>query len=240
MTASSADFLSATYGGGMSIDAFAESLPLNATVVDVGAGLSNLGSEVAARRDDISWTNYDYNYGVPDGVNSLLDEVKSNAPRNVAYVTGDALDFPTYMTGSYDRVYSYNLVSHLLRIKQALGDKALQGMVELLTQDGELHVGPTNAKMATDSRWKTTQLHANASEAEFAEAEKLLTSPRLASMYYYASLSSGVGVYPAKRFSQEISGKLVLSDDGGQTIHKLLSPRGVALTTRLVSGLFHS
>lgn len=238
LTASSGEFLAGVYGDGATIDAFADSLPENARVIDVGAGLSTFGAEVAARRDDVQWTNYDINYNRTGHVSyEAVRRAVEAAPQNLRFVTGNVLTIPDDMRHAYDRAYSYNLVTHLLRIRRSLGGQALENIVGLLDEHGESKIGPTNAKMATSERWGAATLPADASEAQITAVRQQLTSPHLANWYYRASLSSGVGVYPSGRFAPGESG-LVLSDDGGETHHKLLSKRGLALTGRLASGLF--
>lgn len=77
---------------------------------------------------------------------------------------------------------SYNLVSHIIRIDRDLGRQALTGMGELLAEGGELVVGPTNAKMASNERWKTMSLSSDATFGDIAAAQRLLTSSNI----YYA------------------------------------------------------
>lgn len=240
MTASSADFLAQTYGNGSTIDEFASSLPENARIIDVGAGLSGFGAAVATRRADIRWTNLDYNYKPGVAQSELLNEARWAAPNNLDFVRGDILDLSPEQSGRYDRAYSYNVLTHLMRIDRKLGRQALSGLVTLLNVEGELMVGPTNSKMATDERWKATTLPAGATTEEIESTQKLLTSPRITNIYYNASQASGVGIYPAKRFGPATRGKVVLSDDGGQSQYEVFSKRGLLLGSRLAAGLFHS
>lgn len=236
MTASSVEFLAEMSGEGASVEEFAGRFPENARVIDVGAGLSNFGSHIAKLRHDIRWTNLDPHYENPGPQANLLASAKDNAPENVEFLAGNVFELDPSLLGQYDRVFSYNMISHMLRFDRNLGRTAINSMLGLLKPDGQLSVGPTNGKMATADRWKTVTLPANATEEDIAKAEKLLTSPRLAGRYYDASLVSGVGAYPKKRFNPDAGKGIVLSDDGGQTTHSLLSPRGLQLAARLAAG----
>lgn len=236
-TASSADYLAELYGQGSGIDEFAMALPQNAHIADVGAGLSDFGHQIAVRRPDISWANVDIHYEDSryHPQHELIEQAKATAPQNLSFVTASVLEMPDGLHGQ-DRVYSYNLVTHLQRIDRNLGRQALTGMLDLLNDGGRLMVGPTNAKMATSERWNATALSSNATAEEIREAQELLTTSRLASLYYNAADASGVSLFPARRFNAQ--GRIVVSDDGGQTVHGLMSRRGVSMTARLALGLF--
>lgn len=236
-TASSANYLAELYGQGSEIDEFARALPQNARIADVGAGLSDFGHQVTMRRPDISWTNIDIHYedSRDHPQQELIEQAKTTAPKNLGFVTASVLELPAELYNQ-DRVYSYNLVTHLQRIDHNLGRQALTGMVDMLNDGGQLMVGPTNAKMATSERWNATTLPANATAEEIADAQKLLTTSRLASLYYNAADASGVSLFPARRFNAQ--GGIVVSDDGGQTLYGLASKRGATMTARLALGLF--
>lgn len=238
MTASSADYLAGLYGQGASIDEFARSLPQDARVADIGAGLSDFGHQVATLRPDVSWTNVDLNYAEDrhHPQHELFRKAQDKAPENLHAVAASALALPAELRGQ-DIVCSYNLLTHFRRINFNLGHQALTSMVELLNDEGQLMVGPTNAKMATSERWNVTALSAGATPEEIAHALKLLTASRPARLYYNAADASGVSLFPARRFGDQ--GRLVVSDDGGQTRHTLASKQGVTMVARLALGLFH-
>lgn len=87
-----------------SVAKLAESLPANALVLDVGAGASPFGKEMAMLRPDVSWINFDYSYQDP----AILDEVTNDAPSNVKHVAGDATRLSEiYESESFDAVFSY-------------------------------------------------------------------------------------------------------------------------------------
>ncbi len=71
------EFLAKRYGFS-SIDELIDDIPKNATVIDVGAGMSLLGHAVAARRPDVTWFNVDPYYKKE---RALL--ARSDAPKNV-------------------------------------------------------------------------------------------------------------------------------------------------------------
>lgn len=236
ITASSADYLAGLYGHGTDIDEFAGALPRGARIADIGAGLSDFGHQVAVRRPDISWVNVDINYDANrrHPQREQIVQAQAAAPKNLEFVAASVLALPAELHGQ-DGVYSYNLVPHLLRIDRELGNQALTGMVELLNNEGQLMVGPTNAKMATSERWNVTALPADATSEEIAHALELLATSRSARLYYNAADASGVSLFPARRFDAQ--GRIVVSDDGGQTVHSLASKQGVTMAARLALGL---
>lgn len=60
----SAEMLACKHGS-EGVAQLAETLPQGARILDVGAGASPFGKEVAILRPDISWTNFDYSYQDP-------------------------------------------------------------------------------------------------------------------------------------------------------------------------------
>lgn len=228
MTGSSAEFLAQQYAGG-TIDEFADSLPPAAHAIDFAAGRSGFAAEVARRRTDTHWVNFDIQYDDPDKVVPL----QSVAPANVDFMAGDILAIPEALRGRFDRGYNY--ISHVLRADRELGRQAVQSMLGTLKPTGSLSIGPTNAKMTSSARWNTVQLSADASSQTIEDALDAMTSPRAAGRVYDAMAVSGVGIYPAGRFQPGRRG-LVLSNDSAETFHRLLSPRGLLLAGKLATG----
>lgn len=230
MTASSAEYLAQQYAD-LSVDEFVRSLPAEAYVVDFAAGGSDFGAQVARRLPNAHWVNFDIQYDNPDKV----DPLRAAAPTNLAFMTGDILAIPETLRGRYDRAFSYNYLPHVLRVDRELGRKAVRGMLGVLKPTGSLALGPTNAKMNSSARWNTVELAADASTEAIEDALDVMTAPRPAARVYDAMAISGVGIYPAGRFEPGKRG-LVLSSDGGETLHRPLSSKGLLLAGKLAVG----
>jgi hypothetical protein len=126
----------AKYYGFTSISAMADNLPENAVVMDFGAGASNLGNEIAERRPDIHWINFDLNYD-----RKTMRQIGKTAS-NVSYIRGDVLQASNLIRpNSADRVFSYGMVPHIELTDPALARQALVEMSQLLKDDGKLYVG---------------------------------------------------------------------------------------------------
>lgn len=117
----------------------AESLPQDAKVLDVGAGASPFGNEVAALRPDVTWVNFDYSYYDP----AILEDVTKGAPENVEYVAGDATKLTeVYEPESFDAVYSYWLLPHLSLDTPGPAVETAKAMYDVTKPGGTLSVGP--------------------------------------------------------------------------------------------------
>lgn len=241
MTASAAGFLAEVYGGpGTTIDDFAESLPADATVMDVGAGRSDLGLEVASRRPDVLWVNADIQYGFHDKVWPLIAVAEEACADKLQFTGRDVLTLPGDLAGRFDRVYSYNLTSHLLHIRRDLGRRAVDGMTGLLESDGALSIGPVHGRTrAGNEGRRAVELQASASEAEREAALDALTMSRLQGLVLDATNASGVSILPADRFRPGAEGHL-LFDHRDETYHRLLTSEGLRLAARLAAGFTQS
>jgi len=127
----------ARFHGAASAEEFAESLPSNIEVLDVGAGDSALGHDVAGRRPDIHWTNLDFSYHDPLALNRL----QSRAPQNLQFVAGDATRLQEqFEPGRFDTVLSYWLLPHL-----SVDDRwlTIEGMAYVAKTGGLISAGPT-------------------------------------------------------------------------------------------------
>ena len=133
-----AEHLANRYGFA-NLAALAESLPEGAEVLDVGAGASPLGREVARLRPDIHWTNLDTSYDDPH----MRDELLPGAPHNVSFVTGDAQQLGgLFPAGTFDRVFSFWLLPHLSLNDDTAAVAAAEHMFEAVKDGGELFIGP--------------------------------------------------------------------------------------------------
>lgn len=237
MTASTAEFLIQEYDQiGISVDDFAQTLPSQATIIDIAAGRSNFGVEIARRRDDITWINLDVKYDNHEDRTTL----QNVAPQNVLYLPGDALSLPSDLKQQFDRVYSYYFIPHLLRVRRDIGKHALTGMQALLKPSGELFVGPTNGpryEVSTPQKHHAVSLDADSSNEAIESVLDSLTPPRLRSLVLDAMDVSGVSTFSTQRLNgSEQSHLPLLFDHRTETYHKIMSKRGIALASRLALG----
>lgn len=122
-----------------SVAQLAETLPEGARVLDVGAGASPFGKEVAALRPDVTWVNFDYSYQDP----AILEEVSKDAPANVEHAFGDATKLAeTYEPESFDAVFSYWLLPHLSIDEAEPARAAAKGIFAVTKPGGLMSVGP--------------------------------------------------------------------------------------------------
>ncbi len=233
MSSSSADFLVQEYESkGTTIDSFAEGLPRKASIIDVASGLSDFGLEIARRRDDITWVNFDIKYEDPESFAAL----KKDAPDNLIFVSGDALALSQDTPGEFDRVYSYCFLPHVLRINRNLGGRALTSMITLLNPTGLLMAGPTSVDVGSEAR-RVVSIAANQSRTVIDEALDALTIPRRRAIVHDAMDASGVSIFSSERVDPEDYTKLpILFDHRSETYHHLVSKQGFLLAGRLATG----
>lgn len=116
-------------------------LPENAHVLDVGAGYSPLGTEVARNRPDIRWTNVDINYN--SSFFSHAQPILEAAPENLTYEQGDATKLTQlYGRRTVDCVFSYWLFVHFDKLNPAVGIKAAKECLNVTKQGGLVSIGP--------------------------------------------------------------------------------------------------
>ncbi|MCW1907962.1 MAG: class I SAM-dependent methyltransferase [Candidatus Saccharibacteria bacterium] len=123
--------------GHPNVEALAMSLPSAATCLDVGAGASPLGVDVATLRPDIEWHNVDYSYFAP----AILDEVSQNAPSNVRHIPGDATQ-PILPRNEYDAVFSYWLLQHLSAHDDMPARAVAANVYQSARSDASIQIGP--------------------------------------------------------------------------------------------------
>lgn len=148
--------------GFTSAKGFASSLPKDAVIADVGAGLSRLGHEVAALRPDITWVNIDPGYKDK----GILATASQNLPSNVILLDANIVEgfkkLPKPLEHKADLVYSYWLLPHLSLENDQTARKACGHMFELLKPNGRLVVGPVRhwgLGLLSPFRYKGNAIH---------------------------------------------------------------------------------
>ncbi|HKR82403.1 MAG TPA: class I SAM-dependent methyltransferase [Candidatus Saccharimonadales bacterium] len=125
--------LSTAYGYGFfrGASALAESLPADATVADLGAGASSLGSFIAKKRPDAQVVHADLEFGH----RAFNRHVKHKNLPNLHFVQADVLHMP-FRPHSFDRVFSSALLPHIIMTSRETGLLAVHAMASLLKEDG--------------------------------------------------------------------------------------------------------
>jgi ubiquinone/menaquinone biosynthesis C-methylase UbiE len=122
-----------------SLAQLAEALPQGARVLDVGAGASPFGKEVAKLRPDITWINFDYSYHDP----AILQDVTRDAPANVEHIAGNATKLDeVYGHGTFDAVFSYWLFPHLSIDDPKPAQDTAKAIFKVTKQGGLISIGP--------------------------------------------------------------------------------------------------
>ena len=133
-----AEHLASRYGFA-SLAALASSLPEGAEILDLGAGASPLGREVALLRPDVHWTNLDTSYDDP----LMRDELMPGVPHNLSFVAGDAQQLGELFPASvFDRVFSFWLLPHLSLNDDTAAVAAAEQMFRAAKDGGEVFIGP--------------------------------------------------------------------------------------------------
>ncbi len=144
-TSRCADALVARYGF-ESLDDMAASIPEEAHVLDVGAGLSDLGNEVASRRPDIHWLNLDAYYnsiGHESNMGWRFDRLTTTAPENVEYLSGSILDLDdSFKHRCFARIFSYYVLPYIARGNRGNALIAMHNMRAISLPGGIISIGP--------------------------------------------------------------------------------------------------
>lgn len=163
-----------------SVADLAEKLPEDARVIDVGAGASPFGVEVAKLRPDITWVNFDYSYGDPD----ILDDVSKGAPSNVEYVAGDATKLTEmYEPETFDAVFSYWLLPHMSIDEPGPAKAAAEAMYTVTKIGGRLSIGSRNDGLRRLFGGKDRYATESSSSEEF--ADKVVAGTKLSKSASY-------------------------------------------------------
>jgi SAM-dependent methyltransferase len=174
--------------GYASVSEFAKSLPKGAVVLDVGAGISRLGHEVARARPDVAWTNIDPGYTYAN-IRAIADR---DRPTNLRLLTDDIVQGSEgleALNGKADLLFSYWLLPHLSVESDEPARAAIQHMLEILKPGGKLVVGPVKQLgfgFLSPFRYKGTRTYEAGDEAAVADivaATKLWWLPRLIQRY---------------------------------------------------------
>jgi ubiquinone/menaquinone biosynthesis C-methylase UbiE len=141
--------------GFKNLEQLANSLPEGAQILDVGSGASPFGREVAKRRPDITWVNFDYSYQDP----SILEEVSEDKPDNLTYVAGDATKLTDYFEPEqFDGVFSYWLMPHLSIDDKEPALKVAKGIFEVADKGAYISVGPKKQRFPSPLGGKAVQV----------------------------------------------------------------------------------
>jgi ubiquinone/menaquinone biosynthesis C-methylase UbiE len=129
----------AIFYGHPTATALTESLPQNADVIDVGAGISDFGRVIAAARPDVRWTYMDLRY---DNPKILAQAQGEQSLRNVSYVRGNVVEWKEIGVepDSYDQIYCSRLIPHIELEDRELARRALLNMGRLLKSDGSMTI----------------------------------------------------------------------------------------------------
>lgn len=228
-TARSADKLARRHGF-ENLAELAESLPAKANVLDIGAGASPFGREVAALRPDISWTNVDYSYRDP----AILAEASHEAPDNLRFVAGDATQLETLCEPeSADAVFSYWLMPHLSLEEDAPALAAAKQMHMVAKPGAFLSVGPRFRQLHDKSLHSPatyravkdeTLTHADEFAAAVVEATRLTGLTRRAQTLHNEVVTPYFGTSRNRR--RDNGARVVLEPQTGEYV-KMRSRRGM-------------
>ncbi len=137
-TGRSAETLARRHGY-KNLDSLLRSLPLDAKVLDVGAGASPLGKEVTRFRPDIHWTNLDFGYHDK----RIWEEAIRGAPSNLELLAGDVTQLNELIKpSSMDVVFSYFLFPHLSTYDRQTALAAAEQIYHATKPGGLMVVGP--------------------------------------------------------------------------------------------------
>lgn len=180
--------------GFKSLKALARILPDNARVLDVGAGASPFGREIALLRPDITWVNFDYSYHDP----VIYQEVSAGAPDNLEHVAGDATELTTeFKPNTFDAVFSFWLLPHLSLEDTEPAWEAARAMHVVAKEGGLLSVGPSVARVSLPKLSSSPVVRAFKDEEWTADtyADMIVAATRLTRSKRYLRKYAGRSAY---------------------------------------------
>lgn len=219
-----------------SVAQLAEMLPPNAQVLDVGAGASPFGKEVATLRPDVSWVNFDYSYQDP----AIMEDVSEDTPANVKHVAGDATKLgEVYEPESFDAVFSYWLLPHLSIDDPSPAKEAAKAIFTATKTGGLMSVGPKASQKRLPSLKGGTAIRVVKDETLDADgyADKIVAETKLPKIGRYTQkLANEVATpfFGTTRYAKR-DGRVpkVYNPDSGEYVSPF-SRKGVRTAGRLV------
>jgi len=170
----------------------AESLPPHAKLLDVGAGASPFGKEVATLRPDISWTNFDYSYNDP----KILRDIEADSPANVTYLAGDATRLDeNFAPETFDATFSYWLLPHLSIDSVEPAAAAARSMYAVTKTGGTISVGPKASQKRLPSR-------------KLEPALRLVKDASMTAEQYGETIVAATKLAPVTRYAQKLANEV--------------------------------
>lgn len=225
--------------GYRSLASLAQSLPPGAIVLDVGAGVSPLGKEVALLRPDAHWINLDFAYHNQ----RILEEAKEGAPSNLKLVTGDVTRLNEYVKpNSVDAIFSYFLFPHLSTYNQHTALIAAGQVYAAVKPAGIMVVGPRfrprlHPASLLGKSWRVTKAGKLTPESY---SQEILRQTRLPAFSRYVRRAFNAAVFDVFGTSRYLKGESLVSQQvyepsTGRYI-SIYSPAGIHLVGKVLAG----
>lgn len=205
--------------GYLGITDLCNSLPKNARILDVGAGASSLGRQIAIKRKDVEVVCFDFSYHDE----RILSDLERNKPENLHYIPGDIANLvEKYGRNSFDTVFSYWLLPHLALEDRNIAKVGISNLYSVTKYNGELHVGPT--RRGTLNMLKRVDINEN-DLIDFA-VDQITLSP-IMRRFQILSNELTLSYFGISRYMKRENGRLYVYDPESETYIKVVSRRGV-------------